>query len=234
MHVASLVLVMAMVHQTVPSAHPKARRQVLAGSQQSKTTRHRRLIFRTPLKGSHDALIRANRKANDEELERIQDDAKLEELTRTHVLVALPLGASLRVDNRLPEDRRYCRPWTASFLLQLGIDYYSTFKQPLQVTSAVRTVEYQEYLRRRNHNAAPPDGETASLHLTGAAVDIAKAGMGRRQIKWTRDYLLKFQNDGLVDAAEEFRQRVFHITVYKDYDTKMQPAAVASNSAALP
>ena len=51
----------------------------------------------------------------------------------------------------------------------------------------------------------------------GASVDIAKRGMSRKQLTWTRNYLLGLQNAGLVDAEEEFRQRVFHVTVYKDY-----------------
>ncbi len=85
------------------------------------------------------------------------------------------------------------------------------------MTSAVRTVEVQKKLRRHNHNAADIDGDLASPHLTGATIDIGKRGMTKKQLEWCRNYLLEKQNDGNIDVEEEFRQRVFHITVYKDY-----------------
>jgi uncharacterized protein YcbK (DUF882 family) len=234
MHVASIVLLLmsmhptvthpvALINPTVPALHRSHGVATKHTAPRKKSGHHLRAIRWTPLKGSHDALVRANKKANTEDLERIQNDVQLQALTRNKALVGLPLGRTLLVDARLPEDRRYCRPWTASFLQQLGTDYYSIFKHPVQVNSAVRTAEYQEQLRHRNGNAAPGEGDTASLHLTGATVDISKASMGRKQLKWTRDYLLKLQKDGLVEVAEEFRQRVFHIMVYKDYEAKMQP-----------
>jgi hypothetical protein len=86
------------------------------------------------------------------------------------------------------------------------------------VNSAVRTVEFQHWLRKRNRNAADLDGDTASPHLTGATIDVSKRWMSRKQLKWMRDYLLAFQTAGMIDVEEEFRQRVFHITVYKAYD----------------
>ena len=70
-------------------------------------------------------------------------------------------------------------------------------------------------------------GETASPHLTGAAIDVAKQGFSKKQLKWTRDYLLPLQNDGKLDVAEEFHQRVFHITVYKNYEVEQDAGAVA-------
>ena len=34
---------------------------------------------------------------------------------------------------------------------------------------------------------------------------------------WMRNQLLNYQNAGVLDVEEEFRQRCFHITVYKNY-----------------
>lgn len=184
----------------------------------------------SPVKGSRESLLRQNERT--EELERIEDDEQLYELTQAGALVALPHDEFAVVAGNLPEERRYCRPWTRSFVEDFGRDYYDEFHQPLTVTSAVRTVQVQKKLRRRNRNAADIDGDLASPHLTGATIDIGKRGMSKRQLKWIREYLLEQQNRGVIDVAEEFRQRVFHITVYQDYElSKYKDASVPDSSA---
>src|SRR3954471_4447793 len=170
----------------------------------------------SPVKGSRESLLRQNERTD--ELERIQDDEQLYELTQNGSLIELPADRTVGVAGNLPEDRRYCRPWTRTFVEDFARDFYNEFHQPITVTSAVRTVAVQKKLRRHNHNAAEIDGDMASPHLTGATIDVGKRGMTRAQLKWCRDYLLEQQNRGSVDVEEEFRQRVFHITVYKDYD----------------
>lgn len=221
MHLAAFVFILSLTHGGLPgvgSIHNGRSASHLTTHHHRRHWRHwRRIVFFSPIKGSHESLLRQNQKASEDDLERIQDDAQLAQLTQSKELVSLPVNRSLTVDSKLPEERRYCRPWTANFLENISKTYYAAFKGPLQVNSAVRTVEFQEKLRRHNHNAAPEDGDTASPHLTGATIDIAKRGMSRKQLTWTRMYLLKLQNMGLVDAEEEFHQRVFHITVYRDY-----------------
>jgi hypothetical protein len=170
----------------------------------------------SPVKGSRESLLRQNERTD--ELERIQDDEQLSELTQNGSLIELPSDRTVGVAGNLPSDRRYCRPWTRTFVEDFARDYYNQFHQPITVTSAVRTVAVQKKLRRHNHNAAEIDGDMASPHLTGATIDIGKRGMTKAQLNWCRDYLLEQQNRGSVDVEEEFRQRVFHITVYKDYD----------------
>jgi hypothetical protein len=121
------------------------------------------------------------------------------------------------VNPALPDDRRYCRPWTAAFLSDLSRAYEARFHRPFVVSSAVRTVEYQKRLMRINHNAADAEGDIVSPHLTGATIDIAKSGLSRREMQWMRDHLSAYQTAGVIDVEEEFRQRCFHITVYKNY-----------------
>ncbi len=72
-------------------------------------------------------------------------------------------------------------------------------------------------LERTNGNAAPAEGETASPHLTGQAIDFAKHGMSLAQIAWMRAYLLPLINSGQLDVEEEFRQACFHVSVYRSY-----------------
>jgi hypothetical protein len=176
-----------------------------------------RLIVPKPLKGSHEILVRQNRVADRDGLDRIEDDNDLTRMRTQQLLVALPASRALDVDDRLPTDRRYCRPWTAQFLAALSRAHYARFHTPLQVNSAVRTVEFQQRLQRTNGNAAPAEGETASPHLTGQAVDIAKHGLSLTEIAWLRGYLLPLIQQGRIDVEEEFQQSCFHISVYKNY-----------------
>jgi hypothetical protein len=176
-----------------------------------------RLIVPPPLKGTHEILVHQNEIADRDGLTRVQDDADLERMRREQLLIALPIAAGLQVDERLPANRRYCRPWTADFLSQLSREFYARFQTPLQVNSAVRTVEFQQHLLHINGNAAPAEGDTASPHLTGQAVDIAKHGLSLTQIAWLRGYLLPLVQEGKIDVEEEFQQACFHISVYKSY-----------------
>lgn len=176
-----------------------------------------RLIVPRPLYGSREILLHQNEMADRDGLDRIRDNAGLEDLLRQKKLVALPAGAALEVDDRLPSNRRYSRPWTAAFLSVLSRDFYANFHEPIQVTSAVRTVEVQQRLVRTNGNAAAVSGDSASPHLTGQAIDIAKHGLSMTQIAWLRTYLQPLIGDGKIDVEEEFRQACFHISVYRSY-----------------
>ena len=176
-----------------------------------------RLVVPPPLYGSREILLHQNLMADREGLDRVQDDAALLDLLHQKKLVALPTGETLRVDERLPENRRYSRPWTAAFLSAFSSDFYSIFHSPLQVNSAVRTVAFQQRLLRTNGNAASAAGEEASPHLTGQAVDIAKHGLSLAQIAWVRAYLTPLVDQGKIDVEEEFQQACFHISVYKNY-----------------
>jgi hypothetical protein len=175
------------------------------------------LVLPRPLYGSHEILVHQNSMADRDGLDRVQDDADLMDLRRQKKLVPLPESEALRVDYRLPEDRRFSRPWTAAFLSLIAANFYATFHVPLQVDSAVRTVAVQERLLRTNGNAAPTTGETASPHLTGQAVDIAKGGLSLTEIAWMRTYLQPLIDLGKIDVEEEFQQSCFHISVYKSF-----------------
>jgi len=185
-----------------------------------------RLLLPPPLYGSREILLHQNQMADRDGLDRIRDEAGLLDLRRQHQLVALPENEALRVDSRLPQDRRFSRPWTAVFLSVLARDFYAAFQQPLQVDSAVRTVQFQKGLERHNGNAAPPSGDTASPHLTGQAVDIAKRGLTITEIAWMRTYLQPLIDQGKIDVEEEFQQACFHISVYKSF-VPADPAGVS-------
>jgi hypothetical protein len=178
-----------------------------------------------PLKGSHESLVRQNERSEAEGLERIEDEADLDDRIAHKLLVPVPVSAALAVNASLPEDLRYCRPWTARFLADLARAHEVVFHRPIVVSSAVRTVAYQKQLERINGNAAPAEGDIVSPHLTGGTIDIAKEGLPRAELAWMRAWLAPLQAAGKIDVEEEFQQACFHITVYEDYVPHPAPKA---------
>ena len=189
----------------------------------------------SPLRGTYESLVRQNEKTEADDLERIEDDADLNDRIARKMLVPVPVSTALNVNQNLPENRRYCRPWTARFLTDLARAHAAAFHGPLEVSSAVRTVEYQKELMKVNGNATAAEGDVASPHLTGATIDIAKNVLSRKEVAWMRAWLLPLQTAGQIDVEEEFRQSCFHITVYKSYvppAPARKPAAQAKVSLA--
>jgi hypothetical protein len=176
-----------------------------------------RLVVAPPLKGSFESLARQNERAEMDGLERILDEDDLTSRIEQKLLVPVPASSGLVVNANLSESHRYCRPWTADFLSDLAAAHAARFHKPLEVSSAVRTVEYQQQLMRVNGNAAAAEGDIVSPHLTGGTVDVVKQGMSRQELGWMRNWLLAQQLVGTIDVEEEFRQPCFHITVYKNY-----------------
>lgn len=208
--------------------------------------RHLAGVLYNPLfRPSHDSLLRQNEEIDRLELPRIQDDAELEELKATGELVPIVESESLRIEHALDPSRRYCRPWTRDFVQDLSEIYYREFHDQIQVNSAVRTVKVQQKLRRRNRNAAPAEGDTASSHLAGITVDLQRRGMTKDEIRFVEHYLFYLNALGLVEPEEERRHWCFHIMVsdrYADWRQTQtifaispleQPVASAPTTAAL-
>lgn len=170
-----------------------------------------------PLRGSLASLERQNDRLDAEGLERIDNEADLAARIADKLLVPIPASSALTVNAELEENHRYCRPWTAKFLADLARAHEAAFHRSIEVSSAVRTVEYQKRLMETNGNAAPAEGDLVSPHLTGATIDIAKSGLSRGEIAWMRRRLAELEAAGKIDVEEEFKQACFHITVYKNY-----------------
>jgi hypothetical protein len=192
-----------------------------------RTARRGRHVRWTVLPGSRDSLIRQNAEIDRLQIPRIEDDEELQELVVREELVPIRNTQYVRVDPRLDPDRRYCREWVWDFLQDLGEAYYRKFGKPIQVNSAVRTVAQQKKLLRTNRNAAPVDGDTASSHLAGITVDLARKGMTRPQRNFVVKHLVGLKKLGLVEAVEERWQACFHVMVsdrYADWRSAQQLA----------
>jgi Family of unknown function (DUF5715) len=180
--------------------------------------RFRNILYHPMFRPTHESLLRQNEEIDRLELPRIQDDAELEELESTGALVPIHESDALHFDPRLKPNRRYCRPWTRDFLVDLSEAYYEQFHSQIQVNSAVRTAQQQKKLRRHNRNAAPDSGETGSSHLAGITVDIQRRGLSRDQIRWIEQYMLPLRDQGLIEPEEERHQWVFHVMVSDRYE----------------
>jgi hypothetical protein len=166
--------------------------------------------------GSHDMLVRENEELDRMQLPRINDDYELIRYELSQDLVPVLESDALKIAADLPDNRRYCRPWTRDFLQDFSAAFYEQFHTPIQINSLVRTVEQQHRLRRWNRFAAPEFGDTASTHLTGVTFDMSRRGLTYEQYEWIRNYLLPLQAEGMVDPIEE-RQPVLHVVVYEKY-----------------
>jgi hypothetical protein len=174
------------------------------------------LHFSPVFPGSHEMLVQQNVELDKLQLPRINDDYELMRYELSQDLVPVSESDSLKIAADLPDNRRYCRPWTRDFLEDFSQAFYNEFHQPIQVNSLVRTVEQQHTLRRHNRFAAPEFGDTASTHLTGVTADLSRRSFTKAQYAWVRAYLMPLHEAGLVDPIEE-SQPVLHIVVYDKY-----------------
>jgi hypothetical protein len=187
-------------------------------SRRHRILHHLRGILWNPLfRPSHDSLLRQNEEIDRLDLPRIQDDTELEALKASGDLVPIEESESLKIERSLDPSRRYCRPWTRDFVQDLSEVYYRQFHDQIQVNSAVRTVKVQKKLRRRNRNAAPAEGDTASSHLAGITVDLQRRGLTKDEIRFVEHYLFYLNALGLVEPEEESRHWCFHVMVSDRY-----------------
>lgn len=226
----------ASVH-TVPRRTPVRHLRHVSHRTHRRHHRHlRRVRYYGPpvapeLRGSRDSLLKQNQEIDQANLPRIEDDAQLEQLEQSGALIQIPESDYLAVNPSLKENRRYVRPWTAQFVDDLGREFYEKFHKPIEVTSAVRTVDQQRHLMRVNGNAAPAEGEIASSHLAGTTVDIGKRGLSRKQHKWIENYLEQMKQTSVIEPEEERHQACFHVMVSERYP---YPVAIQTKAAPEP
>ncbi len=192
--------------------------------------RLRSILWNPMFRPSHDSLIRQNEEIDRIDLPRIQDDAELEALKASGALVPIEASDSLKIERSLDPSRRYCRPWTRDFVVDLSEVYYRQFHAQIQVNSAVRTVKGQKKLRRHNRNAAPAEGDTASSHLAGVTVDLQRRGLSKDQIRFIERYLFYLNALGLVEPEEERRHWCFHVMVSDHYSDWRQTQTIFPRS----
>lgn len=169
-----------------------------------------------------------NRLADQDHLSRMKDNAMVQRWTRLQLLVPVKDKTRDYYLHAVPSGNRFLRPWAHLLLQRLAKQFRTRFGSPLRVTSLLRTVSYQRSLSRRNANAAAATGSKASVHLTGACMDISKKGMTRSQQSWVRNVLYSLRQKGYLYAIEEYRQPVFHVLVQRRYEDYVAQRLAAS------
>ncbi len=180
------------------------------------------------LRADSQSQAEQNRLADDDHLSRMQDQAMVARWARLQLLVPVKEKTRSYYLHAVASDYRYLRPWAHLLLERLSQQYRNRFGKQLRVTSLMRTVSYQKSLARRNANAAPSTGPTASVHLTGACLDISKKGMTRTQQRWVRNVLSRLHDRKYLYAIEEFRQPAFHVLVHRRYENYVAQQTAAS------
>ena len=113
----------------------------------------------------------------------------------------------VKINDKLPKDRRYLRPAALSFLERLNRDVGSN----LTVDSAIRPADVQRRLGRFNPNAAPFDGYRASSHERGSTFDVARHGLSHRQERFLQVRLLYYRAIGRILVIQE--RGCYHVFV---------------------
>jgi hypothetical protein len=157
---------------------------------------------------SKASLLAQNSAIDAENLTRFQNDGDVRAAIQSGDLV--PIGWTA-AKITAPVKEQYLRQAAVLELQGLAMAYDERFNQPIIVTSATRTGQFQKHLRRWNHNAAPAQGPLVSSHLAGTTFDISRKNMTKEQTRWTESYLWNLGDAVIVE--EENGEYCFHIFV---------------------
>ena len=178
----------------------------------SATAKHHKPI--SPIAGTRAALIAQNVAANHAHLARIKDTPQLKKLEKGKVLVPISHIKGVIMDSRTKPENRFLRVEAAQFLGRFAGIHLVKYHRRVFVTSAVRTMDYQRQLRKRNPNAAKADsGLLQSSHPTGETFDISTRVMVPKEAAWARMYLYSQKRAGRIIVEEETIEPCFHIMV---------------------
>jgi hypothetical protein len=164
-------------------------------------------VFKT-FPATRDSVAAENQRADALGLTRYETQAEVDSAVRSGELVPI---TGVRIDKRLPRNRRYLRAAALVFLRNLSRDFNETVGEDLVVDSAVRATSIQSRLIRVNRNAAPATGARASSHERGTTFDLGRRGLSKRGYRFLCLRLLYYRAIGRILVIEE--RGCFHIFV---------------------
>jgi hypothetical protein len=151
------------------------------------------------LRGSRASIDRMYRQARAERLSFFQTPASVRRQVRAGRLVRLE-GDGTYVLHRVGYP--FVRPATRTFVERLAEQHQRACGEPLVVTSAVRPATRQ-----------PGNSTARSVHPTGMAIDLRKPTTASC-LRWLRAALLELEEEGLIEATEEWAPPHFHVAVF--------------------
>jgi LysM repeat protein len=150
------------------------------------------------LRGSPASVDRMHAQALDERLAFHETSSEVRAAARGGALVRLAASRDVALKSvTFP----YVTAATRTFVERLGAQYRATCRKQLVVTSATRPATRQ-----------PANSVAQSVHPTGMAVDLRKPS--GKCLRWLRATLLALEEEGVIEATEEFRPPHFHVAVY--------------------
>ncbi|OGI69229.1 hypothetical protein A3A09_01275 [Candidatus Nomurabacteria bacterium RIFCSPLOWO2_01_FULL_42_20] len=173
------------------------------------------------LKGSLEAVNFEKYMVRKEKLAILKDRSEADRMKKSWALEKFNAGKYVKIDPfEIREENAYCLRRVILFLRDLGDAFHAKFKKNIWLTSMLRDSKYNKKERRRNNNVTEN-----SPHQTGAAIDLKKGEIygkytrryGSKEMKWLREYFLKYERAGLIQATEEHLQPNFHIMVFGNY-----------------
>lgn len=194
------------------------------------------LVNSPVLRGSPDAMATENRTADRFGLQRFKNLNELLPLEQNGALLPVVSHGRIVLSEDIGEDDKpnahaytYARPWVGWFLDDLVNDPTFPKDSVLNVTSLVRTDEYQARLRKHSVTAARgTDPLRRSSHLTGSTFDVTTKPMPENLREWMRRALIDLEKRGLVQATEErYGALCFHVMVFPSYQKGTTPCSAA-------
>jgi Family of unknown function (DUF5715) len=157
---------------------------------------------------TRDSVAAENQRADALGLTRYETQAEVDSAVRSGELVPI---TGVRIDKRLPTNRRYLKPESLGLLKTLARELRETVGDSLMVDSAVRAATIQMRLSRVNRNAAPATGARSSSHERGTTFDLRRRGLSKRGYRFLVMRLLYYRAIGRILVIEE--RGCFHIFV---------------------
>ncbi len=164
---------------------------------------------------------------NKEGVERFPTINEIQTAVLKGLLYPIPTeGISYAVDS-LPPERRYCRPWSLTFLEEFAEEMIDSLGKSIIVTSCVRDEKAQARLRRASKSAAQVKGKNPTTHYSGAAIDISfrsvslETGkivrLSGKNLRIVTRALARRKKKGLLVYQVERAKNHWHVVVSKKY-----------------
>ena len=153
---------------------------------------------------THDSVAAENRRADTLGYKRYINTDDMRRGVLSGQLVPI---TGVKINAKLPKNRRYLRPEAMAFLARIDRELAAS----LTVDSAIRPADVQRRLIRFNKNAAPYDGYRASSHERGSTFDLSRKALSTRERRYLLVRLLYYRAVGKILVIEE--RGCYHVFV---------------------
>jgi len=162
--------------------------------------------------------------------ERVEKFVTISEIHKAVIrglLYPIPAAGVSYVVDSLPTERRFCRPYSLSFIQDFADEMLDSLGKRLLVTSCIRDVTAQARLRRISKTAGATKGKNSTAHYTGAAIDVSFRSvdlftgkfvqLSFKERRIVTSALSRLKKKGLLVFGVESAKNHWHVVVSKKY-----------------